>query len=321
MKTCLTSVSAKAIGLGAAALVIAFSFGGVRADNADMGTAALQEMLISPLMQAAAEITERVRRVEMTIAAWGTSVVSKEVTAQQLCVADEGGARTCITKAQLDALLIQMGNAKAAQVAQPETSVLAAEAAQEVVQPETVVIIAVEPATEMAQPVIAQTVEPAVTEAEPKQQAAAVARAESSENQMPREEAAAVQIEPVQVEQAATALEPNHIEQAAAIKPEQVEQVVTTVTVQPVQEQPTEAIAARDGLEQESIQAEAKEPVDEVAKDHAIAAVSSAQEADDGAITGNTESTAPASTLAPIEPLSVAPRPEISAPETVPVLD
>jgi hypothetical protein len=65
-------------------------------------------------------IEQRVAALEASVAAFADSFTAKRIVTQELCVADGSGAQTCITKAQLDALLkgaTQLGQAPA--VAEP----------------------------------------------------------------------------------------------------------------------------------------------------------------------------------------------------------
>ncbi|MEA2937421.1 MAG: hypothetical protein QOC56_925, partial [Alphaproteobacteria bacterium] len=109
-------------GVAAALLAVAFSFGGslaVRAENPELAAPGLPDMIIAPIMQAVEGIGERLARVETTVAAFARSIVTTQMTTQQLCISDDAGGQTCITKAQLDALLLmhaqfQTGRAAAA---------------------------------------------------------------------------------------------------------------------------------------------------------------------------------------------------------------
>jgi hypothetical protein len=65
----------------------------------------------------AVAIEQKVADLEASVAAFADSFTTKRIVAQELCVADGSGAQTCITKAQLDALLkgaLQLGQAPAA---------------------------------------------------------------------------------------------------------------------------------------------------------------------------------------------------------------
>jgi hypothetical protein len=108
-------------GLAAAALILAFSVGGsrlVRAENPD--GASVQEMVVAPVVRAMAGFAERLTQVEASVTAMAVSFTAKQVTTQQLCVSDESGAQTCISKAQLDALLHRYAQAEASPPAAAE---------------------------------------------------------------------------------------------------------------------------------------------------------------------------------------------------------
>jgi hypothetical protein len=65
----------------------------------------------------AAGIEQRVADLQTSLAAFADSFTARRVAAQELCVGDGNGAQTCITKAQLDALLggtVKTGQAPAA---------------------------------------------------------------------------------------------------------------------------------------------------------------------------------------------------------------
>jgi hypothetical protein len=65
----------------------------------------LDSVALEPLMKLADVFQQRIAKIEASVAAVTQSLTTKRVAAQELCVADESGAQTCITKAQLDALL------------------------------------------------------------------------------------------------------------------------------------------------------------------------------------------------------------------------
>jgi hypothetical protein len=78
---------------------------------------ALQSIVFEPLTKIVTGLESRVANLEASMAAFGESFAAKRIVARELCVADESGAQTCITKAQLDALLrsaMQTGQAAAA---------------------------------------------------------------------------------------------------------------------------------------------------------------------------------------------------------------
>jgi hypothetical protein len=63
--------------------------------------------------------------VEATVGALAESFTSRRVVAQMLCVSDDSGAQTCVTKAQLDSLLSSVSHAE---ISQPSVSVTEAKA-------------------------------------------------------------------------------------------------------------------------------------------------------------------------------------------------
>jgi hypothetical protein len=104
MKTAwLTLLSRLCCGLSVAALTLALSFDGSRAPRAEGAevTPQLQETIAS-IATTFQGLEERLDGLEASVNAFSASVTS---VPQMLCVADGSGAQTCITKAQLDALL------------------------------------------------------------------------------------------------------------------------------------------------------------------------------------------------------------------------
>jgi hypothetical protein len=91
-----------------AALALVVSLDGsraVRAEGADDLTTSLQEMIVDPIMKTVQGLEARLTGLEATVGAMSDSFNSRRVVAEVLCVSDATGAQTCITKAQLDALL------------------------------------------------------------------------------------------------------------------------------------------------------------------------------------------------------------------------
>lgn len=100
---------------GVALLALSATAGGSAVRAGDPST--LQDVLFEPITKIVLSIEQRVAQLEATVAALADSFATERIVAQQLCVADGGGAQTCITKAQLDALLrtaMQVGQAPAA---------------------------------------------------------------------------------------------------------------------------------------------------------------------------------------------------------------
>jgi hypothetical protein len=119
-------------GLSLAVLAFAVSLDGaraVRADDADDLTASLQEMIVDPIMKAVHGLDERLASLEVTVGGMAEQLSSQRVVARMLCVADESGAQTCITKAQLDSLLSGVAHAEISRpaVAVKEAKAVAAE--------------------------------------------------------------------------------------------------------------------------------------------------------------------------------------------------
>jgi hypothetical protein len=105
-----------ASGLSIATVAIALTFGvpTVRADS-EITLASLHELVVAPIMSAFLAAEARLSGLEATMEQLAGSFSSQQATAKELCVADEAGAQTCITKAQLDALLgVMMRQAAAA---------------------------------------------------------------------------------------------------------------------------------------------------------------------------------------------------------------
>ncbi len=88
---------------GLALLALSATAGGsaVRADD----PSTLQSIVSEPLTRIVLGIEQRLAGLEASVSAFADSFTAKRIVAEQLCVADGSGAQTCITKAQLDALL------------------------------------------------------------------------------------------------------------------------------------------------------------------------------------------------------------------------
>src|SRR6266849_4733744 len=97
---------------GLALLALSATAGGSAVRAGDPST--LQGNMVEKIVLA---IEQQVANLEASMAAFADSFTTRRVVTQELCVADGSGAQTCITKAQLDALLraaIQTGQAPAA---------------------------------------------------------------------------------------------------------------------------------------------------------------------------------------------------------------
>ena len=101
-------------GLPIALLALSLTFGpsAVRAEP-DSPTPSWREMLLDPIMTAVHTVEARLSSLEASIALSAGFFTSHQIATQKLCVYDNTG-ETCITKAQLDAVLASMARAAAA---------------------------------------------------------------------------------------------------------------------------------------------------------------------------------------------------------------
>ena len=99
------------------------------------------------LDNAFANFESKIQAVEASVALFAGSFTTHELNTRQLCVSDETGAQTCITKAQLDALLARMPQAAAAEPATLATEAPAAVVGTTAVETESLVSPASEPET------------------------------------------------------------------------------------------------------------------------------------------------------------------------------
>jgi hypothetical protein len=140
-------------GLSMAVLTLAVSLDGsrsVRAEDADDLTSSLQEMIFVPIMKTVQGLEARVTGLEATVGAMSESFSSRRVVAQVLCVSDETGSQTCITKAQLDVLLSGIARAE---ISQPPVAATEAKAARAEEAVETIVTKDASQYSEQAAPV------------------------------------------------------------------------------------------------------------------------------------------------------------------------
>jgi hypothetical protein len=120
MKTGKTSLLGRLSGaFSIAMLALAFSIGGsniVRAEDPEIVTPSLHEMVVVPLMKAIEGLEQRLASLEGNLSRMAVSFNSQRIATKQLCVADDSGAETCITKARLDALLKSIAQADLGQL-------------------------------------------------------------------------------------------------------------------------------------------------------------------------------------------------------------
>jgi hypothetical protein len=68
-------------------------------------------MMVDPISGAVKAVEERLASLEAKVASLADQLASRPSVDHELCVADDAGARTCISKAQLDQLLKMMQTA------------------------------------------------------------------------------------------------------------------------------------------------------------------------------------------------------------------
>ena len=115
MTTPVKSVLARPSVAAAALLAAWFTFGGsqiARAEEPEILAPPAQEMILVPAKDVHA-LEARVAYLEETVAALTESW--QHIDTHRLCVSDDSGAETCITKAQLDAFLSQSAQAKSSE--------------------------------------------------------------------------------------------------------------------------------------------------------------------------------------------------------------
>ena len=125
-------------GLSLAVLAAAFCFGGptaLRAADEEVLTPALQELVVAPIMKAVEGLEQRLMRLEASAGAWADSLMTRRAVVHEICLADDSGAQTCITKGQLDALIRNVARADVAEPADSTTQANIAPAAEPVVAP------------------------------------------------------------------------------------------------------------------------------------------------------------------------------------------
>src|SRR5436305_9261057 len=78
------------------ALSLTFGVSAVRADS-ETPAPSLHEMLLNPIMDVVHAVEARLARLETTAASFAGSFNSRQITSQELCIADQTGAQTCLT--------------------------------------------------------------------------------------------------------------------------------------------------------------------------------------------------------------------------------
>ena len=121
-------------GLSVAVLALAFTSGAsmVRAQSqSDVPT----WMMVDPISTAVKAAEERIASLEAKVASLTEQLTARQSMDRELCVADDAGARTCISKAQFDRLLKLMQAAAIEPAAQAIDNVTASVAAPTPVEP------------------------------------------------------------------------------------------------------------------------------------------------------------------------------------------
>jgi hypothetical protein len=141
-------LSAKLSCLPIALVAFSMAFGApaVRAQS-DGSATSWRELAVDPIMNALHAVEARLASIEASVALFAGSFTTHELNTRQLCVSDETGAQTCITKAQLDALLARMPQAAAAEPATPAAEAPAAVVEAPAVEADSHVSAASEPET------------------------------------------------------------------------------------------------------------------------------------------------------------------------------
>src|SRR5712671_5676082 len=234
MKTVESPFSTRLVyGLSIASVAIAATFGApaVRADS-ETSLASLHDMVVAPIMSALHAVEARLAGVE----AFAGSFASRQITAQELCIADQSGAQTCITKAQLDALLGITVRAAAPAAAGDATTTLFAQAivTEVVVEP-----LVSEPAMMANTDSVTKVMEAEDAGIAASEIAAAEVTAKDSmpiENASPAIEPVAPAVEPATVVSADTAKEVTEVEVTATVEvtPSETPVVETPVIETPV---------------------------------------------------------------------------------------
>src|SRR5262249_41808010 len=106
MKTAMTSLLGKLCGGASVASVgLGLTVGAAQTAGANRGellAPTAQEAVVAPIVKAMDVLVERIARLEESVALFAATISSQRVATRQLCVQDETGAETCLTKAQLD---------------------------------------------------------------------------------------------------------------------------------------------------------------------------------------------------------------------------
>jgi len=117
-----SDMKAGVFAVAVASLAFLFTFGGsyiVRADDSETLSYPEQNMGSVPITKTTQALEQRLAYLEERVAALTESL--QHINTHRLCVSDDSGAETCVTKAQLDALLI--GQAHVEEISHPSAIV------------------------------------------------------------------------------------------------------------------------------------------------------------------------------------------------------
>jgi hypothetical protein len=128
MKTTVKPRFARPCVAAAAMLAFCLAFGSqaVRAEDSDSPAAPGQDMVLVPA-KTVSNLEQRVIYLEESVASLTESW--QHINTHRLCVSDDSGAETCISKPQLDALLVQFAQAKISEPAVAQEAAVAPPAA------------------------------------------------------------------------------------------------------------------------------------------------------------------------------------------------
>jgi hypothetical protein len=79
----------------------------------------LHSEFFGPAGRAVEMLAQQISALEATVSSFAQSFNSQHITTQELCVADQSGAQTCISKSELDSLIAAPNSAPQVQISQP----------------------------------------------------------------------------------------------------------------------------------------------------------------------------------------------------------
>jgi hypothetical protein len=101
--------------LGLALLALSVTAGGSTVGAAAQST--VDGAALESLIKLTDVLQQRMAKIEASAVAVAQSLTTRRIATQELCVVDEHGAKACVTKVQLDALLQGAGHIEPAQTA------------------------------------------------------------------------------------------------------------------------------------------------------------------------------------------------------------